>query len=124
MQVRNARNAIMHTSEFKMTEPDFKIYSQSMINLLSDVNISASPRAQHAVANIQRVCLAFDIITRPIKKRKLKNATNNYYQICMVNSQLNYIFYFYRFEKVRLLVENAMTIKRYMTTRHFPQIKN
>ena len=57
-QVRNARNEIMHTSEFKVTEPDFRTYSQSMINLLNDVNISASPRAQHAVAQIQRVCMA------------------------------------------------------------------
>ena len=52
----------MHTSDFKLTEGDFKSYSKSMVNLLNDVNISASPRAQHAVAQIQRVCITSDFI--------------------------------------------------------------
>ena len=61
-QVRSARNDIMHTSDFKLTEGDFNSYSKSMVNLLNDVNISASPRAQHAVAKIQRVCITSDFI--------------------------------------------------------------
>ena len=56
-QVRRARNVVMHTSDMKVSEPDFQAYSQSMINLLNERNISASPRAQHAVAQIQRVCM-------------------------------------------------------------------
>ena len=61
-QVRSARNDIMHTSDFKLTEGNFKSYSKSMVNLLKDVNISASPRAQHAVVQIQRVCITSDFI--------------------------------------------------------------
>ena len=61
-QVRSARNDIMHTSDFKLTEGDFKSYSKSMVNILNDVNISTSPRAQHAVAQIQRVCITSDFI--------------------------------------------------------------
>ena len=61
-QVRSARNDIMHTSDFKSTEGDFKSYSKSMVNLLNDVNISASPRARHAVVQIQRVCITSDFI--------------------------------------------------------------
>ena len=57
LQVRQARNAVMHTPDMKVTEPDFKAYSQSMINLLNDPNISSSPRAKDAVAQIQTVCM-------------------------------------------------------------------
>ena len=63
-QVRTARNAIMHTSTFKVTDPDLQLYSKSMINLLNDVNISASPRAQNAVTQIQKVSIASDFILR------------------------------------------------------------
>ena len=55
LQVREARNAIMHTSDMKLAELDMRDYCQSMIDLLSDTSISSSPRAYQAVEAIQKV---------------------------------------------------------------------
>ena len=56
-QVRKARNAIMHTADMKLSDADLKTYSQAMIDLLKDPGISCFKTAQHAVTEIQTVCM-------------------------------------------------------------------
>ena len=55
LQVRKARNDIMHTADMKLSNADLHTCSQAMIDLLNDPGIACFPTAQLALADIQSV---------------------------------------------------------------------
>ena len=55
LQVRNVRNAVMHSAKFEVTSADLTIYLATMSDLLKDQELQKYPTAQRAIVEITKV---------------------------------------------------------------------